>query len=118
MRLRDVERLVTFFRIAVDAVVMGKAPGKDEALSDLRKHLTTISLAGDWSVPGTSVPTSYLVCTVGIMRTWLDASSDELREALTNATVGAVDTLAMWLDGKLVVPRDARVASAQAIGGA
>lgn len=117
MRRRDLDRLITYFRIAVDAVLYNKFPGKDQALADLSAELEKFRQQGDWQVTGCDVPTSTIALVVSTLRMWTHANSDALREGLTGWAVSSADTLAKWLDGDLLAPRDPRAGVSAAIGG-
>ncbi len=101
MRARDLRRLCTFYRTAVEAVLYAKLPGPDQALADLRASLDGLRMAGDWRVDGAEIPTSFVASVLGSVRLWLDESNASRREALTSWATSNVDTLAKWLDGKL-----------------
>ncbi|HOY76928.1 MAG TPA: hypothetical protein PLH23_04935 [Hyphomonadaceae bacterium] len=117
MRASEVRRTVTFFRTAVGAVLYDRAPGKDAALLDLHGQLERFRAQGDWQVTGTDVPTSAILLVVSTMRLWANAPSDKHREALTGWAVGAVDTLAKWLDGELIPATDHQAELSRSIGG-
>lgn len=114
--IRDVERFLTFFRIAVRAVLYEGDSAKAEALADLRKQITKVSLISDLSDSG--IPTSFWLSSLGIVRSWHEARSPEEREALTDCTVRVVDALEKYVAGTLVPPRDAGAETARNIGGA
>lgn len=113
-RQRQVERFIVAFQMAVKAMIYDEA-GRDDALATLRAELSRVTEFDDCGDP--TVATSWWRLTLAAVRTWLDANSDELREALTDPTVGVVDTLAKWMDARLLAPRDAKVASSLAQGG-
>lgn len=107
MRASEVRRVCVFFRTAVEAVRYGRIPGKEVALADLDAQLARFREQGDWQVTGCDVPTSFVLLVVAAMRLWSRAPTDMVREALTDCTMGLVNTLAKWIDGELFSPEPA-----------
>lgn len=114
-RKRQVEGFVVAFQMAVKAMVYDEKAQREEAFAELRRRYLIVREFDD---PGdTTVATSWWHLSLAIVRSWIDADSDELREALTDSACHVIDDLAKWMDGRLITPRDPRAASAQALGG-
>lgn len=114
-RMGEVDRFLVAFAIAVRALVYEDKRVADEAVKDARaafEKVRDIEALPD----SMDVTAGWWRSCLLQAQTWFDADV-ELRNALTDGVTRSLDTLAKWIDGRLVPPRDMRLETARAIGG-